>query len=236
MTIEDFSGRTFVAFLDISGFKSMMKRSEEYATKSLNKFYNTVYNVGRRFSDQYIEINEIVVSDCAIVFCRNKSTSSSNSMNNPEEIVEKREGLRSLLDFITQINKQLIQSQPLPPIMTTCSIAYGNFTYRNRIEFDGIDKGFFIGFAYVNAVQDQYSTPKLKPCECRVLKKSLNPQDVLPQGIPFSLLKENKNHYYFHWMLSSLDELIQFRQEYENSKYIGMASIIQKYSSGSGRT
>ncbi len=239
--IKDFSGVTYVAYLDVSGFKSMMEQSEEYATKSLNKFYNTVYNVGIEFNNQYelnnqyVEINEIVVSDCAIIFCRNKITSSSNSRIESEEIVSKRKGLRSLLHFITQINKQLIQVQTSPAIMTTCSIAYGKFTYRNRIEFIGIDKEFIIGHAYVNAVQDQYSEPKLQPCECRVLKKSWNPQTVPSQEFPFSLLKEKENRYYFHWMLPSLDDLLQFRREYENSKYIGMTSIIRKYLNRSER-
>jgi|LGVF01.1.fsa_nt_gb hypothetical protein len=43
MPLEEFHGETFVAFVDISGFKALMKDTEK-AYKALNSFYQIGYN------------------------------------------------------------------------------------------------------------------------------------------------------------------------------------------------
>ena len=48
MALEDFDGDTFVAFIDISGFKELMKQKNR-AWKALDKFYQAAYNnLGRK--------------------------------------------------------------------------------------------------------------------------------------------------------------------------------------------
>ncbi|HEC93403.1 MAG TPA: hypothetical protein ENI51_10495 [Candidatus Atribacteria bacterium] len=51
MPISNFNGRTFVAFIDISGFKQLMK-DEKRAWKALDSFYNYGYEVIRRSRQQ----------------------------------------------------------------------------------------------------------------------------------------------------------------------------------------
>lgn len=226
MSIPPYSGETFVAFLDVSGFKEMMKR-EHMARRALNKFYTTIYAVGRGFlnlnnQDNLLEVDAVVISDCAMLFSRNANTAQ-----------DKVKGMRSILKFIRQINQELIDSHPSPSIMTTCSIAYGDFKYENRIEFESVRKNFFVGWPYVKAFLDNESgKPKIHPGQCRLMKENLNLTESIPTHFPFSLLEETNKYYYFHWMLDSLDDLKQFRQEYRDTyqlKYTGMISVLQKY-------
>lgn len=139
--IKRYEGKTFVGFIDISGFKNMMEE-EDLAKRVLSKFYSTVYEVGKTFRERdsarerLHEVNAIVVSDCAVVFSRNE-----NPADVPSQLPDMVKGLRSILEFIKKINQGLIGVQPTesdkpdPPIMTTCSIAYGKFKYENRIGF-----------------------------------------------------------------------------------------------------
>ena len=226
MPIRRYSGETYVAFLDVSGFKEMMKR-EARAKMALNKFYTTIYNVGRNFrnlnnQNELLEVDAVIISDCAVLFSRNIDPAQ-----------DKVKGMRSILRFIQQVNHRLIDSQPGPPIMTTCSIAYGDFKYEDRIEFDSIRKDFFVGWPYVKAFLDnENGKPKIQPGQCRIMKKNLNLTERLPIHPPFSLLEETNKYYYFHWMLNSLDDLKRFRQEYRDTyqlKFTGMISVLQKY-------
>ena len=229
MPIQNYDGETYVAFLDISGFKEMMRR-EHRAKEALNKFYTTIYNIGRNLHANnekgFLEVNSLVISDCMILFSRNAPGYD-----------DKIKGLRSILCFIQQVNRDLI-APPLP-LMTTCSIDYGRFRYEDRIEFEGIEKGYFVGQPYVNAFLDN---EKLKePGKCRLVKGNIenicDPIDLLDTLIirgepPFSLLEETGKCYYFHWMLNSLDDLMNFDQEYQDTyqlKYAGMIQVLQKY-------
>ena len=225
-------GETYVAFLDICGFKKMMKRGIK-AKETLNKFYNTIYNVQRHFHDMrlqrdLLEVDAIVVSDCAILFSRNR--------NSHEDRVK---GLRSILTFIRQTNRHLIASRRSPPIVATCSIAYGKFEYKDRFEIKGLEKEFFIGWAYVKAFEDNaYGKTKIRPGQCRLLKTKVRfprkPRKT--KGSVFSSLKKARKYYYFHWMLPSLRHLKQFSQDYDNAyrlkdplRYEEIIRVVQKY-------
>jgi hypothetical protein len=225
MTIQEYFGKTYVAFLDLSGFKEMMKRQEQ-AANALDRFYNTIYNVGRGFtrpniSSRLLEVNEIIVSDCAILFSRNGEVEQ-----------DKIDGLRSVLSFIRQVNRDLISSST--PLMTTCVVDYGNFKYEDRIEFDGIGKDCFVGQPYLNAFLDnERRSPRIQPGQCRLLRKNL-PTNVESTTSPLSLLhgSSNQKYYYFYWMLDSLDELQRFERDYRDTyqlKYTGMISVLQRY-------
>ena len=75
-----------------------------------------------------------LVSDCGILFVRD---------DNPS----KPEKLRLLLDVVEKINRDLLEHN----VMLTTSIAYGKFSYHSRIEFPGIEKNLFLGYAYIDA-------------------------------------------------------------------------------------
>ena len=164
MPISSYSGETFVAFLDICGFKEMMKR-EEQALMALNRFYNTIYRIGRSFARSnrrrgLLKVAAVVVSDCAVLFSR---CSGSHQ--------DKIAGLRSILSFIRQVNRSLISSDP--ELMTTCSIDLGSFRYEDGIEFNNIDKEFFVGKPYLGAfLGNQRGKPRIQPGQCRLLKKT----------------------------------------------------------------
>jgi hypothetical protein len=118
MPVQDFNGNTFVAFMDISGFKEMMKDRNQ-AIKSLDRLYQSGFNVLRDNND----INGFFISDCGILFVRNINVS-----------IEQQ--LQSLLNVIENINRELL----VEDIMLTTSISYGPFSYHRRIEFAGIEK------------------------------------------------------------------------------------------------
>lgn len=226
MSIQPYSGETFVAFLDVSGFKEMMKR-ENMARRALNKFYTTIYRVGTTFlnprnQNDLLQVDAVVISDCAMLFSRNTDPSQ-----------DKAKSMQSILRFVQQVNGQLIDSRSSPPIMTTCSIAYGDFKYENRIEFESVRKNFFVGWPYVKSFLDnENGKPKIQPGQCRLMKENLNLRESLPVHPPFSLLEETNKYYYFHWMLDSLEDLKRFRQEYRDTyqlKFTGMISVLQKY-------
>jgi hypothetical protein len=227
MPIPNYSGQTCVAFLDVSGFKQMMKRGIK-AEIALNKFYNTIFRVSGDFRTlnnritgdiDPIRISSLVVSDCAVVFVDNQ--------RKPED---KARDLESILNFILQINRDLISDSTGPRIMTTCSIDYGYFKYQERIEFENLGKEYFYGQPYVNAFLDNEDL-KNKPGYCRILKKNLMVQENLRTHFPYSLLEDNGNYYYFYWMLDNPDETANFKREYKNLSqdvYEKMAALLQK--------
>jgi hypothetical protein len=229
MPISGYPGKkTYVAFLDISGFKEMMKREEE-AARALDRFYTTIYNVGKELptdTGMPVAVDAIVVSDCAVLFSRNSN-----------EGVDRINGLRSILHFVQKVNRNLIRSSL--PLMTTCSIDYGEFKYEDRIEFDHIGKEYFVGQPYLNAFLDNEGRkPKIQPGQCRLIKKNLAAHNEFPIESPFSLLEDTEKYYYFYWMLTTLEDLEQFKKEYQNTyqlKYTGMISVLQKFTANAQR-
>ena len=122
MPISNFNGRTFVAFIDISGFKQLMK-DEKRAWKALDSFYNYGYEVIRRSRQQNnIYVEGIFVSDSGILFVRNYDN--------------KITCLKAILRVVKELNKKMLDDD----FMLTTSIAYGHFKYQERIEFEGIEK------------------------------------------------------------------------------------------------
>jgi hypothetical protein len=233
MPIPNYSGSTFVAFLDISGFQDIMKNEIE-AVKALNYFYGTIFRLNKHFNRikhrKMTRVRSLVVSDCAVIF-----------VDNADLAEDKSRDLESILSFIQQINHDLISSEMR--IATTCSIAYGSFGYSNKFEIEGIAKEFFIGWPYVNAFLDnEYGEPKIQPGQCRLLRKNLGfPVDFcVDKDRPLSLLKEDDRYYSFYWMLNNLDSLEQFEREYQAAclqnellRYSCIKEILRKYSGAS---
>jgi len=125
--IQTFNGNTWVAFIDISGFKQMMKLKQ--AEEALTKFYDTVFfevfNINKSSSDKKSNtskplIKSIIVSDAAILFVDNQQLDEN-----------KIRDLHIILNLIKSVNTALIKltKSHQPTIMTTCAMSYGPFKY-----------------------------------------------------------------------------------------------------------
>jgi len=205
MPINDFSGDTFVAFLDISGFKEMMKNATK-AIEALNCLNQTGYDVLGTNNN----INGFFISDCGILFV--------NGNNGGDD------QLLELLNVIEQINRNLINND----IMLTTSIAYGDFSYHQRKEYTGINKIPIYGNAYVNAFLDnEAAKPKIKPGQCRIIKNNF--PDINLSN--FNRLIKKRNYYYFYWMVENSNEINEFETIYNDSynlKYSGMLQALKR--------
>ena len=149
MAVKNFSGKTFVAFVDISGFKAMMNEDKSRATEALDKFYQIGYEV----LQSYHKVSGIFISDCGVLF-----VSQITSIN---------EQLNTILEVVKTINQRMLYEN----FMLTTNIAYGDFSYQDRVEFNGISKNLLFGNAYLDAYSDNISKPKMEPGMCRILSK-----------------------------------------------------------------
>ena len=218
MPISEYDGKTFVAFIDISGFKELMRKG--VAHKALNDFYDAGYKTLNKYNrttmQNGIRVEGFFISDCGILFVNNAQTSLNEADN-----------LKSILEVIREINEIMIEKD----IMLTTSIAYGDFKYQERIEFEGIDKTLIMGNAYLNAFLDnENANPKIKPGQCRLVKKNL--PDISVEGRFERLCKSDRNnkHYYYYWMVSTPDEIESFESKYKdtyNLKYAGMIDALK---------
>lgn len=208
MPITNFHGNTFVAFTDISGFKELMKKDAD-ALEAIRYFYQTGFNV-LQDSDN---VEGFFVSDCGILFARNG--------NNEEK-------LRALLNSLKRINERMIERN----YMLTTSIAFGNFDYQGKIEFQGIEKNPIYGGAYVQAFLDnETGKPRIQPGQCRLLKKNL--PEINEENFPLLVKRGNINqHLYFYWNLEDTNQIEEFERKYKDSyslKYSGMINALKLY-------
>jgi hypothetical protein len=213
---EDFDEDTFVAFLDISGFKELMK--DKKAGNALDRLYQYGYEVLQEKN----EVEGIFISDCGILFVRN--------------FQDKKTCLRSLLEVIEKINKEMLKHD----FMLTTSIAHGRFKYQKRIVFRGMTKNLLYGGAYLAALLDnENGKPKIQPGQCRIVKKNL-PRDVEealennhnPDEILQRVRQRNNDdkHNYFYWMVENPSEIGGFENQYRdayNLKFAGMLSALK---------
>lgn len=207
MPVRNFSGQTFVAFLDISGFKDLMK-DDRKALEALRRLYQAGYDALRTAND----VEGFFVSDSGVLFVR--------TGNNHEKLTK-------ILSVIKRINERMLDSDYL----LTTSIAFGNFDYQGKIEFDGIEKNPIYGYAYVQAFLDnEAGHPKIQPGQCRLMLRNL-PNDIDFAHHDFSLLKQKGNyHRYFYWNLNHHNRIENFEQEYNDSyklKYTGMLKALK---------
>ena len=219
-----------MAFLDICGFKSLMKKGK--AIDALNKFYSTIFEVGDRFRKPVyrglVEVDAIAVSDCAVLFSRIDTSNSSKTR--PKDALK---GLQSILEFVRRVNSALISPKEGPQILTTSSIDYGDFKYEDRIEVSNMKEVYFIGQPYVNAFLDnEFGDPKILPGECRILRDHLDFISEFPDSLPFSVLIPKGKHYYYYWMIHNPDHIERFKKEYDNihqDVYKELKQLIQKH-------
>lgn len=198
-----FYDKTYVAFLDISGFKSYMKenRSEEvindfyevgtaaiekhnHNVEKIEEKYGSIERIGKLFQGfketgelhnfpeaaRYtsvfcpLKLNGIFLSDCAIIY-----------FEKDYRCVEDyywAYDLERLLGVIREINIDMLRKDHL----LTCSIAYGQFNYSQKEDYEGIKQHAIIGDGYVEAYYDnEYGIPKINPGECRIVLNTLPP-------------------------------------------------------------
>src|SRR6266496_1368205 len=215
MALNDFHGDTFVAFTDISGFRSLM-RSRERALTALHHFYQDGFRLLRAQYERAVHVEGLLVSDCAVLFV-------------PSDHADQATKLKALLQVIEDLNRSMLHHD----LMLTTSIAYGLFDYTPRNEFLGIEKNFVHGAPYVEAYLDQSSgRPKLEPGQCRLLHEATNIL-TLPDNDPlFSRVKRaNNKQSYFYWMCRQENQIEAFDREYSdayNLKYSGMLNALKR--------
>src|ERR1041384_6966844 len=137
MPVQAFQGNTFVAFMDIAGFKSMMDDGQR-APSALDAFYNAGFSVLRDNQNRSAPVDGFFISDCGVLFVRGE-----------DETLPAR--LESLCRVVGRIHKRTFNKA----IQLTTSIAWGEFSYHERIEFPGIEKNPIHGNAYIAAFQDR---------------------------------------------------------------------------------
>ena len=215
MPIDDFNGKTFVAFMDIWAFRSLMTKKK--AIKALNSLYNHSYNILSKFNN----IEGIFVSDSGILFVRN-----GNELY----------GLSDLLTVIEEINRKMV----IDGFILTTSIAFGEFRYNRRVEHLNIQKIPIYGHGYVSAwLDNEKGTPKIKPGQCRIFTKNIITEadgereiHTFPKEIEAYLAQthrqnntlikkhyikhymDDNKHYYFYWMLNNYSEIDTFEKKF----------------------
>lgn len=207
---KNFKGDTYVAFIDISGFKKLMEEEEKQASKALDSLYNHAYKTLK----EYNHIYGVFVSDSGIIYVDSK------------KIVDKIESLKNLLKVLKIINKEVL----MDGFILTCSIAYGKFQYKQKIVFSQIEKNAILGNAYLEAFSDnEYGKPKIKPGQCRLLISNELIQEVEANKDDEILrfLKEENNHYYFYWMIEDPSRIEEIENGYEKA-YEKRYNLIKK--------
>ena len=203
--LNNFSGQTFVAFIDICGFKAMMSE-ENKASRALDKFYQIGYDELQACRD----INGIFISDCGILYVTRDTS--------------KEEKLEILLRIVKSINLKMLEAD----YMLTTNIAYGDFFYQERRGFNGISKNLMMGNAYVKAFLDSQAKPKIDVGECRILKEDIeedffeNPH-LCPRG----------KYFYYYWNVEDSEKIDLFKKDYKDSRYIGALQVLKDYSNRS---
>ena len=210
MSIQDYNGDTFVAFVDISGFKELMKEGK--AKDTLNCFYDTGHKIISNPNSNGNQVEGILISDCAVLFVRNNQD-RSNQAND----------LDSILKVIKEINQIMIINE----IMLTTSIAYGKFEYQDRRVGNRSTKNFIYGDAYLDAYLDnENGKPIIRPRECRLVKDRL-PEDIF-DDIRFKTVLNEKKHYYYYWIVSTPDKIQIFKEKYGDAYSLNAKSLNAK--------
>lgn len=220
MPIKDYGGKTFVAFMDLCGFKELM-RIEGKAWRALDSFYKTGYQV---LKDEYHQslIEGLFISDSGILFIRK---------NQQQDLFK---NLFALLSAIKKINRIMLNND----LMLTTSIAYGEFKYQERIEFVGIEKNAIYGNAYASAYFDNANgNPRIQPGQCRLIKQGL-PVECTEDDLCalcsdlIRIRAGDSQHYYYYWNVDYSSEIDSFEERYKdtyNLRFQGILKALKRY-------
>lgn len=208
--MEDFNGNTFVAFIDISGFKNILRRDTEKAKEVLTNFYQIGYNATFQENlNNNKNTNGLFVSDCGILYVPTNYVPKNENKN------EIKESLESILSTIKKINIAAIKKD----ILLTTSIAYGQFYYENRISHEHIEKNLIFGQAYIDAFIDNEKKLKGMAGYCRITKNEIIDEiisEIKDDSLYIKKYKNSEKYYnYFYWMLKDIGDYKKFNNEYK---------------------
>lgn len=212
MPINSFAGDTYVAYSDLNGFKDMM-RNHEQAGKALDKFYKTVYAL--KIKPEYSAIQSLAISDCTINFI--------GSINCREE-------LPLVLSFLKELHTEMIRADYL----ITSSVAYGRFSYQERIELMGLDKNMIYGDAYLKAYLNNERCPTGSiVIICEETEKDSLARSAGEHAAFLRDIRRRARGLQFAWAVSSASEIDDFEGAYQDTyllKYKGMISVYKEFS------
>jgi len=223
--VDSYYGKTYVAYLDISGFEAMMKDLES-AKNVLNDFYTTIYHFCQNNTTTSPRICAIVAFDCAAFFTRNHNRS------------DKLNGLLSILRFVREVNRHFIEGEGSQPFMTTCSIAYGKFVYEDRTESPDLRKNYIFGSPYLQVALDQKKgIPKIRAGECRLLPSKMFRLKGFGKNDLLSFILKRGRRHYFYWMLNDPGQQHNFDTDYAEAykqrnkdNYSCVIKVLRRYS------
>lgn len=225
MSLSSYRGKAFVAFVDISGFKKMMKQGDK-AMLCLNDFYQIGYDI---FGENHSGALEgLFVSDCGILIGKTGNSEYTDGGNEVEVLSE-------LLNLVKQLNvKMACKGYTL-----TTAIAYGDYAYGEKLELSNLEKTPIYGGAYVKAFLDSESEKKLKQGECRIVLDDYSSQlesiiETLPDNLKNLIVKRGRDnkHRYFYWQLNNANDIEKYDAEYKMSDdavYDKRTEIIKRY-------
>ena len=151
--LKDFKGKTFVAFVDISGFKKVLLKNENEAEKILNSFYSIGYRELKKFNSTNLpkcySLNGMFISDCGIIyvnFCKGYRYIEEPSKK--KTIL--KEVLKDLLLCLKDICRRFWEEQNE---LLSVGVYYGDFVYQNRLEHENVEKNFIYGQGYLKAFE-----------------------------------------------------------------------------------
>ncbi|HYE31194.1 MAG TPA: hypothetical protein VEH27_07195, partial [Methylomirabilota bacterium] len=123
------------------------------------KLLDALYSAGYQALQRQQGVEGIFVSDCGILFVRREGN-----------LIPERAAFSALCDVLFRVHYNCMRQG----VQIATSLAFGPFSYREKIEFPGVEKNALMGGAYIAAYLDQATgKPKLYPPECRVLKDRL---------------------------------------------------------------
>lgn len=205
MPVHPYAGDTFVAFMDISGFSNMMSDGDR-AWHVLNRFYSAGFGVLRQQTQlDRAHVEGFFISDSGILFVRATDTEAKTG------------SLTQLLGAVREMNVEMAKVDA----MLTSSIAWGYFSYDERLQFAGIEKQALYGNAYVAAVLDNMKeAPAIQPGQCRIVRRHL-PNDVVDAierhtaGLELVCKRgDDRDRFYHYWMLNSANDVAAFERNY----------------------
>ncbi|MEN6424026.1 MAG: hypothetical protein ABFE13_01585 [Phycisphaerales bacterium] len=126
----EFDGSTFVAFSDLSGFKSMLRGNAEQAYEALDCLYSAAY----RCLDNRRSVAGLAVSDCVVSW----ATDIGSGISIQAEV---------MFEFLRELHRSVLDGSYL----VTTTVAWGQHRYQRRIELPNLQKGALCGSAYINA-------------------------------------------------------------------------------------
>lgn len=215
-----FSGENlrFVAWLDISGFKKLMKFNPDEALAVIKEFFKIGFwqlhpDNQPQGRDTELGLDGLFVSDCAIVWTKIVSDDQSRI-----------DQFRNILKIVKKINEEVLRSEVMRRnrIMLSTSIAFGEFFSIKTEEHDHIRKNMIFGPAYIDAYTDNLDN--LDPGLCRIVKKNL--PELISSRLNSSpanddllaFVRQDEGRIYFYWNCRTSIEIETFKAKYRQAR------------------